>query len=258
MALGVRIRDNAFRKKRAGDQEFYSLEYRVREGSQWCLLDVVEVIGVGDWFQGVTQGFRARHQACDWELPGRLGRDRKQAQDRFRIVTRPATYYTQFLKTDEGITIKATGKVDPVALRAAANIVSVMLDGREDIPGYLADAGEGMAIIPKDELVNTLPEFVGVKGSIAWEGTPFEHKFEDSRGLGAVRGQPVSAVGEERILKFPENGGVSPGTAIMTRTTIHEFAHAIENLCFAQQDNEKWDESFAKPYRPTPSLGRMP
>ena len=246
VALGVRIRDNAFRKKRAGDQEFYSLEYRVREGSQWCLLDVVEVIGVGDWFQGVTQGFRARHPACDWELPGRLGRDRKQALDSFRIVTRPVTYYTQFLKTDDGITIKATGKVDPVALHAAANIVGVVLDGREDIPGCLADAGAGMAIIPKDELVSTLPEFVGVKGSIAWEGTPFEHKLEDSRGLGAVRGQPVSAVGEERILKFPENGGVTPGTAIMTRTTIHEFAHAIENLCFAQQDNEEWDESYRK------------
>ena len=234
-----------FDKKTAGDQELYSLVYRVQKSPDLCMLEVVEVVGIGASLPGQSSGFRTRHQVCSGQLNEGLARDRKQALDSFRIITRPATYYKQFIRTEEGITIKATGKVNPAALQAAADIVGVMLDGREDIPSCLTRAGASVAIIPKDELVITLPEFVGMKGKIAWEGTEFETKLEDSRGVSAGTAQPVAAVAEERLLIFPEGGGISPNPATMRpRTTIHEFAHSIDILCFTREDREEWDALY--------------
>ena len=207
----------SFERRRIGDQESYLIEYRVRESPRYCIVDVVEVVALGSSLPGVTQGFRARHQACDWELPDGLGRTRGDVLDSFRVVTQPAAYYTQFLDAN-GVTVKASGQVVPKALHTAADVVDIMLaDIRPDIRECLVRAGAALAIYPRDERVNVLPEFVHV------EPGPW--------GLGAVKGQPVSAVPENNLVKLPGQGDP------LGHTTFHEFAHSIQNICFTQEDN---------------------
>ena len=122
----------SFEKRRAGDQDSYFMEYRVREDPRYCVVDVLELLVLGSYLPGPAKGFRVRHQACDGELPGGLSRARRETLESFRIVTRPAAYYTQFI-TLPGVTLKAAAKVDPAAMQEAAEILRVMLDGRQDI-----------------------------------------------------------------------------------------------------------------------------
>ena len=224
-----------FSKKQAGDQESYSLEYRVRESPEYCLVDVEEVIGVGSSLPGQIQGFRALHKACDWMLPGRLGRERREVLDSFRITTRPATYYKQFIMVD-GVTVKATGTVDPEALQVAAGTVDVMLEGRPDIRECLAHTGASLAIIPKEELLTTLPEFAFLKDK---QDSFWGTSFDTMRGSGAGgRDLPISATSEENLLKLPEDG------LSFQDVTVHEFAHSIQNICFTPEDHEEWNALY--------------
>ena len=235
----------SFEKRRAGDPESYSLEYRVQESTKYCVVDVVEMIVLASSLPGPTQGFRVHHRACDSELPGGLEETRIETLNSFRIVTQPAAYYTQFLDAD-GITIKATGKVDPRALRAATDVVDTMLaHARRDIRECLPNVGAGLAIIPKDEYVTTLPEFAYLKGKGDFTGRTYE-SFR-IRGLGGVKGQPVTATSEENLLRLPGDSHA------FVDVTVHEFAHAVQNLCFTQQDhaqlNGLYDEALqANPF----------
>ena len=93
----------SFGKKRLGDQDFYWMEYRVQENPRYCVVDVVELIALGTSLPGPTKGFRVRHDACDWELPGGLDSTRRETLESFRVVTRPAvSYYTQFVYVPGG------------------------------------------------------------------------------------------------------------------------------------------------------------
>lgn len=219
-----------FSKRQAGDQEFYSLKYRVRESPEYCLVDVEEVIGVGASLPEQVQGFRALHEACDWMLQGRLGMERRQVLDSFRVTTRPATYYKQFIMV-EGVTVKATGKVDQAALQVVAGTVDVMLDGRRDIRECLVHFGAGLAIVPRDELITTLPEFAHLKG----KKDPFwGNSYDVHRALGGL----VSAVPEENLLRLPES-------ITEQHSTVHEFAHTIQNRCFTPEDHQEWNALYS-------------
>ena len=99
--------------------------------------------------------------------------------------------YTQALLAD-GVLIKAAPNVSPDALVAAAGVVGWMLGtARQDVADCMADMGAGLAIIPRDEFVTSLPEFAVLGGSSDFTGRTYD-SFA-IRGLGAVRGQPVSA-----------------------------------------------------------------
>ena len=76
----------------------------------------------------------------------------------FRIVVNFDAYYHQFISRP-GVIIKAAGKVDPEALKKAAEIVDVMLDGRPDIPDCLGRIGSALAIVADGDPLTALPEF---------------------------------------------------------------------------------------------------
>lgn len=81
-----------------------------------------------------------RVRGCDGE---NIDQAQRQILDSFRIVARPAAYYTQYLDAD-GIWIKTVGKIDPRALHAAADTVNLMLAssrsrGREDMRTQLPE-----------------------------------------------------------------------------------------------------------------------
>ncbi len=221
----------SFAETQIAGQDSYYLEYRVQESTEYCVVGVAEVLALGSSLPGPRQGYRVRHWVCEWQLMGDLGEARKETQESFRIVIQPSSYYTQFLDAD-GITIKATGKVDPQALHAAADVLGTMLaDVRPDIRECLPRVGAALAIIPKDEYVTTLPEFAPLKGKSDFTGRTYE-SFR-IRGTGAVIGQPVTATSEENVLGLPGDSHA------FVDVTIHEFAHAIENLCLTPQDHTR-------------------
>ena len=100
----------------------------------------------------------------------------------------------------------------------------------------MAQNGGDLAIIPRSESVVTLPEYRYLKGTKDFTGRPRDGFY--LRGLGGVKGQPVSSAGEEQLLGnrdlehpyYPYRGLVA----------VHEFAHGIQNLCFTSEDWTEW------------------
>ena len=138
-----------------------------------------------------------------------------------------SVYYTQFVDTANGVTVKASGKVDRAALHAAADVVDRML---RHIPDRLANAGAELAIIPKDEYLTDLPEFARLKGRTSADGKAYD-SFQ-IRGQGAVKEQPVAATSEENLLNLPGD------TYSHVEITVGVFAQAIQKLCFTDEDYE--------------------
>ena len=211
-------------------------------------MDVAEIVMVSDLLPGDPQGFRARVWMCERDVP-QYGPERMRILESFRIITQPATYYTQFLSVKD-VTIKATGKVDPAAFDVAADIIRPMLSGREDIADCMADAGGDLAIIPRDEYVTTLPEYAHLKGRSDFNlGRTFE-SFQ-IRGIGGDKRQPISSTSEESLLRLDVDEypyGISPygRPPFDSLITVHEYAHGIQNLCFTQDDHERWNAFYAE------------
>ena len=163
---------------------------------------------------------------------------------RYTLTTRDDDpYYKQFIEV-KGITVKAAAHVDPAALQAAAHIMDVMLDGREDIATCMAEAGAGMLIVPKDDPLTSLPDYAHLKGG----KDPKAGRSYDEiiRGLGGAPDQPDASTDETHLLWTPPNPEV----------TAHEYAHSIQNICFTTEDHANWDALYdvarrANPFPPT-------
>ena len=221
----------SFENRRAGDQDFYFMGYRAQRTPEDCVREVVELLALGSYLPGPMKGFRVRHVACDSELPGGLDVSRREVLDSFRIVTRPAAYYTQFL-TIKGVTVKAAARVAPAALQEAARIVAVMVDGRRDVVKCIDEAGSAYAIFPRRAGVTELPEFSFLKGKADMWGQAYDdHKQID--GLGATKAARVSAVYEPAL--------TDPGYSFVRyKVAVHEFGHHVMNLCFTENDFQIW------------------
>ena len=143
---------------------------------------------------------------------------------RYQIVTQTGGYYEQFI-TVEGITVKASGAVQVDSMYGAADVIGGMTRSlRNDIRTCLTDAGAGLAIAPEGENITTLPEFHPLRGG----------ESDRAAGLGAGIGQPISGVHEDGLLYGDYEN------------TVHEFAHAIQDLCFSQDDHNEWNRFYRR------------
>ena len=205
----------------------YELRYRAQEAPEFCAISFVERVAVAEAWHGETTGLRATIWLCEGAVDAH-GAARQATLDTFRVWAAPSNYYTQALLVD-GVLIKAAAQVDPDALTEAGAVIGWMLEtAREDIRTCLAATRAALAIIPADEFVTTLPEFANLAGGGDFTGRTYD-SF-DIRGLGAVRGQPVSSASEESLL----------GDRRDLNITVHEFAHGIENLCLTPAELEQW------------------
>ena len=222
-----RFEITSFERTKVGDRDAYSIAYRVREGPGHCVLDAVETIVVASSLPSHSQGFRARYSFCGWQEIVGFREVRTRTLDSFRVAARPSDYYTQFVFV-HGVTVKASSQVAPEALIDAAEFIARMMLGlRNDIRACLTSVGAAVAVFPKDGFVVELPEFAHIKGE---EILHFDIPADEFQGgLGAVRGHPVSAVPEWSLLE--DRAGLFTGVLAM-----HEFAHAVMNLCFTQED----------------------
>ena len=217
-----------------------SIRYRVQESPQYCVVDVQEVVLVSQVLPGNPQGFRIKAWMCEHDVAAH-GDIRNSVLDSFQVTTIPARYYTQFVPV-KGVMVKGHKSVDPAALLAGAEIVDAMLSGREDIVRCMSLQGADLAVIPRDQVNTDLPEFAHLAETMDFTGRRRD-TFE-IRGLGGVMGQPVSSAAEEQLLgnwesqhpRYPYRGLVA----------THEYAHAVQNLCFTQEDWEKWNKFYDK------------
>ena len=214
------------------------IRYRVQESPDFCALDVEELVIVSQVLQRNPHGFRVKAWMCEHDVPNHEP-TRKTILSSFRITTVPAAYYTQFMSVN-GVPIKARGTVDPAALQAGAEIVAVMLSGRQDIAPCMTRRRAELAIVPKDQTLTSLPEYHFLKGTRDFTGRSRD-TFE-IRGVGGVPSQPVSSAAEEQLLGTLEPQ--HPYYPFRGLVTVHEFAHGIQNLCFTQQDREQWNKFY--------------
>lgn len=149
----------------------------------------------------------------------------------------PVPYYTQFADVD-GIKIKASADVDPEAVAVAADIVRLMMAHRPDIAQRMADAGASLAIVPKDRYITEIPELSYLQGRNDPNGNPYD-SFR-VRGAGGIRGQTTTVTSEENLLGLNEDNTRFWAEDI----TVHEWAHAIENLGFDGATRGEWRELF--------------
>lgn len=213
------------------------IQYRVQESLRYCVLDVEEIVLVTQLLPREPQVFRIRAWTCEGSVASR-SQDREDVLNSFEVITKPAEYYTQFLYV-KGVQVRAHESVDPAALLAGAEIVEAMLSGREDIPGCMVRNGGDLAIIPRDQVNTDLPEFADLKGTKDWTGRPRD--TFDIRGLGGTRARPTTA-GEEQLLGNWEPH--HPWYPYLGFMVAHEYAHAIQNVCFTQEDHEQWDSFY--------------
>ena len=213
----------SFERTQVGDHEAYSIAYLVKNPGKCKGLhrypyyeDVVEILILASSLPGNPQGLRARYGAC-------RGRDQHQAKadefrtpilNSFRVTTRPSAYYTQFVFA-HGITVKASSEVAPEALvKAAESITRMMVGLRHDIRDCLTRSGTAMAVYPEDGFAGDLPEI-------------------NSREWGDFRGG-LSPNVIDRTAATPERDMFMPRYA--GAITMHEFAHAVMDLCFTPED----------------------
>ena len=225
----------SFREVRGDEQNAYEITYRIQNATRYCVVAVTERIAAGTTWYGVTRGVRAINWMCEADVP-RHGGSTKALLDSLRVAGKPDDYYTQSLISNS-VLIKANGEVRAEALEAAAAIVNWMLgSARSDIANCMAEVEAGIAIIPMEKFVTSLPEFARLSGQADFTGRTYD-SFE-LRGLGAVRGQPVSATAEELLLGL--------GASRNLNVTVHEFAHAIQNLCFTPEDHRTWSGFYTQ------------
>lgn len=143
----------------------------------------------------------------------------------------PQEYYTR-QTTADGIVIKASATVNPKALREAKSIVELMLKHSPDLATRMAEKHAELAIVPKDAVLSTLPEYAQYSGRNDANGNGYDTM--KIRGGGGIPSQPVTATSEENLLRLP--GDVFFAEDI----TCHEFGHAVMNLGFTDDQREKW------------------
>ena len=217
-----------------GDQTTHRLRYRVQESPEYCVVDVEELIAISEALSGSPEGFRVRAWMCEADVASHQA-TREQILDSFGIITKPSTYYRQFISVN-GVVVKATDIVEQSTVHAGADIVVAMLSGRADIAQCMAGQGAALAIIPRDQPVTTIPEFAHLKGQSDFTGRPYD-SFQ-LRGLGGTRGQPVSAAGEEQLLD--SWGPEQPYYPYRGLVAVHVFAGGIQSICFTEADDEQW------------------
>ena len=156
------------------------------------------------------------------------------------MATDAGGYYERFF-TVEGITIKANSYVQHVSLHNAAGVIGGMMRSfRGDIRLCMSEAVPDIAIAPKGESLITLPEFLHLRGVIS---PTTGQRHDHSAGIASVGGtRRTLGIIESELLR----GNYE--------TIVHEIAHAVQHLCFSQDEHDEWNRF----YRATKRAGLFP
>ena len=213
----------SFSEGQLNGRPVYYIEYRAQVGPENCVINGVEMVSAASRIPGVTTGFQVNYEVCE-RNESQLRGYRNRILGSFRAVARPPAYYAQFLRTDDGVTVKAPDRVSTDALEAAADRVSRMTAGlRDDMRACLSARRAETALYPEGERLASIPEFARYRGGTDPAGVPYESLAGFADGSLAI-----VAIGERDALDLGES-----------RAT-REFARLIKYICFTPRDDEEW------------------
>ena len=213
----------SFSKGQVSGSPVYYITYRAQLDPADCVFNGVEMVAAASLIPGVARGFQVQYEVC-MQHEHRLRESRDRTFNSFRIVARPPAYYTRFIRTDDGATVKAPAKAAPDALLAAADAASRMTANiRDDMRDCIAERRAAIAIYAEGERLTTIPEFVHLKGETDPAGVPYDLTDGVADGILAT-----AAIGERAALDLGESLGT------------RKFARLIKYMCFTPQDNEDW------------------
>jgi len=131
------------------------------------------------------------------------------------------SFYTQSASAN-GYPIVATAKVNPYALKEAVFIVNMMLAKRPEVRRAMIKSGSRLCIMACNEYTTDLPDFAWLaEGKVpGFEDLPAKDYWDArARGLGGNETDPYCSIGEENILRYPND------PFDKENILIHEFAH---------------------------------
>jgi len=123
-------------------------------------------------------------------------------------------FYEKYLSAD-GFPIVSSAKVSDYALKEAAFVIGIMLDGKPEVRDALIQEKVRLAIMAPDEYTTAIPEHRHLKPKVYWD--------KRARGLGSSKEHPAVSCGEENLLRY--RGDPYIDESIM----IHEFAHSMHH-----------------------------
>ena len=128
--------------------------------------------------------------------------------------------------------MKASAKVRPAALEAAANAFGLLVFGNAAVVNRMRDAHVSVAVLAETESLTDLPEYARYRGATLPDGRPYDQ-------LRAIGPAPCVA-GEENLLHLP--GDIFAGANIL----IHECAHAVYQFGLDASQQQRWDDIYAQ------------
>lgn len=162
--------------------------------------------------------------------PGPLGPVSSRADESLAVRPPPPSevtrlglspFYRKYTQA-AGIPVVASEKVADPALREAAHLIGVMLDGKPRLAEALVTARIRFAIMARGEFTTDVPEHSHL--------TPKHYWDRRARGVGSSWDHPAVSCGEENLLDYP-------GDPYSTENIlIHEFAHTIHLQGLAKTD----------------------
>lgn len=130
-------------------------------------------------------------------------------------------FYRKYTQV-QGFPIVSSERVADPALREAAHLIGVLLEGKPAVAEALVTAKIRFAIMAKDEFTTTIPEHSHLRPRHYWD--------RRARGLGSSLEHPAVSCGEENLLDYP-------GDPYSTENIlIHEFAHTLHLQGLAKAD----------------------
>jgi hypothetical protein len=162
----------------------------------------------------------------------------------FKVIAPPQNYnldpfYKKCVLVD-GLPIVASDKVSDYALKEAAYLIGLMLEGRRDVTAALVKNKVRVAIMAASERTCDIPEHSDLKPASYWN--------RRARGLGATNERPATSCGEENLLGYP--GDPYKAENIL----IHEFAHTLADMGLVSID-PKFDDRLEKIYQSAMAKG---
>jgi hypothetical protein len=124
-------------------------------------------------------------------------------------------FYKKYVSAN-GFPVISSEKVSDYALLEAADVISHMLAGRDDIRDAMLEHKTRCVVMAVDELTTQIPEHSDLEPSKYWD--------KRARGLGATKIRPAVSCGEENLLRY------SGDPYITESILVHEFAHAIHQM----------------------------
>lgn len=144
-------------------------------------------------------------------------------------------FYAKYLDAN-GIPVLSSAEVADRALERACETVVHLLEKRADVRARMAENGQRVAVIGRDQVITDLPEYSDLNST-----APETDWDRENRSLGATLDRPVSSGSEENLLCLP--GDAFAGEFLL----VHSVAHGLRRLGIGPVDPD-WDVRLSAAY----------